>query len=320
MMAHNPKVVAIVDVGSNSIKLLVAAAANPIEVLYQQMEEIRISTGMITSNGVITASVLESATTAIEKLLIKAEAFFPDEVLIVATSAVREASNSNDFIKLLKNKTGYNLRILTGREEALGIARGILLDEQLNTLQDFHLFDMGGGSIELIRFCSRKVVTVASFPLGAVRLTEQFVPDSNAPMPGRLFTEIKSYVLAAIAKTEFQGDPIPLVGAGGAMNVLSRLFTSAESKKTINSPHSATIFAIKDLETLFSCIVNQTLAERVSLTGLSPKRADIMPVAAATILSLAHYLQVSEIYYSKYNLRFGLAMCLLGEYRSNFIH
>src|SRR6185369_16463559 len=120
---------------------------------------------------------------AIRALLGDATEFSREKIVLVATSAVRDAQNGADFRARVRAATGHEIRILSGDEEANLIGRGLTSDPALRDLRDFYVFDLGGGSLECLAFRDRRVEQAVSLQLGCVRLTEKFVADPAQPFP-----------------------------------------------------------------------------------------------------------------------------------------
>jgi exopolyphosphatase/guanosine-5'-triphosphate,3'-diphosphate pyrophosphatase len=167
--------VAIIDIGSNSIKVLVAArdAAGIVQALKSQTVEARISAGISQAEPRLSEDGMARGLAAIQDLLATAAPFSPAKTILVATSAVRDAVNGPDFRARVQAATGHEIRILTGDEEANGIGRGLTSDPALVDLQDFYVFDLGGGSLECLLFRERAITQAVSLQLGCVRLTER---------------------------------------------------------------------------------------------------------------------------------------------------
>ena len=178
------KRVAVIDIGSNTLKIVVAekGESTPLNVLFQSVAECRISTG-IGQGGSLCFSdeILDKAADAVQSLIDAASEYQPEQIEIVATSAVRDAENGEDFIAAIKAKTGITLQIFSGDEEVQGICDGILCDPNLCQLDDFLFIDIGGGSLEICEVSERKPIQAQSLQLGAVRLTEQFISNPKHP-------------------------------------------------------------------------------------------------------------------------------------------
>src|SRR6185369_13404451 len=131
---------------------------------------------------------------AIRALLGDATEFSREKIVLVATSAVRDAQNGAEFRERVQAATGHEIRILTGEEEANLIGRGLTCDPALRELKDFYVFDLGGGSLECLAFRERKIVQANSLQLGCVRLTEKFIKDVSAPLQQNELTALAVHV------------------------------------------------------------------------------------------------------------------------------
>lgn len=307
-----PEPVAVIDVGSNSIKLLVATSTEEQEVkaLFSETIETRISTGI--SNdlpNLCDAAIAEGCETVAELVRIARE-FEPREIAVVATSAVRDALNGQDFIDCVFDKTGIRIRILSGTEEATYIGQGLACDPQLAGAEDFIQMDIGGGSLELVRFKQARIEQALSLRLGAVRLSERFVTDREAPLSKNIEAAINAYVLAELAQCNFKFAPKQqlLIATGGAF-VVSRAILAAEKGQTIEEHYP--ILKTGELEALKAKLCALPLHERMAVPHLPASRADIIPTALITILALLRHAGRASLIHSFCNLRYGLAAELL---------
>lgn len=304
--------VAVIDVGSNSIKLLVAASqeGDGINPLFTETIETRISTGISKDLPHLGDAAMQEGCKTICELMRIAREYDPVELVIVATSAVRDAINGQDFIDLIFDKTGIHIRVLSGTEEATYIGHGLGCDPQLARAEDFIQMDIGGGSLELIRFNKAKIEQALSLRLGAVRLTERFVTDRDAAFSKNVEAAIDAYVRAELAQSNFKFTPKKnlLVATGGAF-VVSRAILAAQEGQDIDT-HDP-ILNIEELVNLKKKLCALPLHERMSVPHLPASRADIIPTALITILALLKHAGRKSVTHSFYNLRYGVASELL---------
>ena len=136
--------VAVIDIGSNSIKSLVAArrAGGALEALHARTIDARISAGISRAAPVLSAEGMARGVAAIGELLAETAAYAPGRTVLVATSAVRDARNREEFRDLVRTATGQEIRILSGDEESMNlIGRGLTQDPALAGLLNFYVFD-----------------------------------------------------------------------------------------------------------------------------------------------------------------------------------
>ncbi len=304
-----PPVAAIIDIGSNSIKVLVArrAPGGALQVLKIRTVDARISAGISRSEPRLSPEGMARGLEAVRSLLDEAAAFAPASLRLVATSAVRDARNGEEFRALIRRETGQEVRILSGDEEANLIGRGLTCDPALAGLSNFYVFDLGGGSLECLAFRARRIEQAVSLPLGCVRLTERFVPDSSAPLEATVAAAIRAHTQAALRDSAFRFDlpaDAAAVATGGTATTV-RAMRGARSGVAFEGTQP--IIPVAELADVLATLSVLPLAERKQIPGLPPARADVFPAALVTMLALAEIGGVREFRNSVYNLRYGLA-------------
>jgi exopolyphosphatase / guanosine-5'-triphosphate,3'-diphosphate pyrophosphatase len=310
--------VAVIDIGSNSIKILVAARASDggIETLHLRTIDARISTGIGSRHPGLSEDGMARGLDAIVSLLDDAARFSPARIVLAATSAVRDATNGADFQERVRAVTGQEIRILTGAEEAGLVGRGVTCDPALRQQRDFYVFDLGGGSLECLAFRQRQIEQAVSLPLGCVRLAERLVLDPGAPFPDEAAAAVAVHARESIARSTFRFALPPgsiAVGSGGTMATV-RAILGARAGKTFEQT-SATI-AIAQLRELLAWLGALPLAGRRSVPGLPAGRADVFPTALATFIALAETGAFTAYQNSVFTLRCGIADETLAEMAS----
>ncbi len=298
--------IGVIDIGSNSIKLLVAETGSTLAALYQTTLETRISAGIGKDQPVLSQPAMKAATEAVIKLINEARKFAPESFAIVATSAVRDAVNRKDFIQRIEDATGHRLRVLTGEEEAAYIGRAITTDPALAEYRAFTLCDLGGGSLEFIRLEDGNLTEKVSLQLGAVRLLERFVNDPTAPLAPRTAARIADYVRQKVTESGFRaikGQKL-LAATGGAVNVARAVRAGWLGRKYAETPSTITVNFLRYLGEELSAA---TLEERQRIPQLPAERADIMPVACVILLTVAELAGADHFVHSLHNLRYGIA-------------
>jgi len=306
--------VAVIDIGSNSIKLLVATRtpAGGLTPLVIRTLDARIGAGIGGPKPQLGAAGMALGLDAIATLLADAAAFAPTTTILVATSAVRDAQNGADFCDQVRTATGHAVRILTGDEEARLVGRGLTCDPALRSAQDFYVFDLGGGSLECLAFRAGRIEQAASLPLGCVRLTERFVADPSAPLTAPVHEAIGRHARAEITAAGFRFS-LPAaavaVGTGGTVTTV-RAILGARAQTTFEATDP--IVTVADLIGLRDQLGAMPLAERQRVAGLPPKRADVFPAALTTLIAVAELGGFAAYRNSVCNLRHGVAAEALG--------
>jgi exopolyphosphatase/guanosine-5'-triphosphate,3'-diphosphate pyrophosphatase len=306
-------IVAVVDIGSNSIKSL-AATLDPADGLVEVQTgaiDARISAGLGRAQPRLSEEGMQNGLAAIRELLSQLAAVAPTRTVLVATSAVRDAANGGEFRKRIRTATGHEVRILTGDEEANLIGRGLTSDPALADLRDFYVFDLGGGSLECLAFRARRVEQALSLPLGCVRLTERCVDDPSAPFSGRSRTAVTAFCRETLAKSGFRFSLPPnaaAVFAGGTITTVRAIFAE-QSRQPLDG--TSPVITVEALRALLDDTARLPLKSRKQIAGMPPARADVFPTALATVLAVAEAGGISAFRHSFRNLRYGLAAELL---------
>lgn len=294
-------IVGVIDIGSNSIKSLMARReGHRLRILHKGYRAVRIL-GDISKEGALGPDLIEAGTRAVESLALEMEpTLIRSQVEIVATSAVRSAPDRNSFNDSLAER-GLSLRILSGDHEAQAIATGLIHDlAGRNGLSTFSFFDQGGGSMEIGRVENGILRGCVSLPLGAVRLTREWVPEVDTALPESAELAIRKRVRSALLP-HLSWLQSPVVGTGGGMAVARDLLDPAMPRL---SRHK--------LAQLRNFLCQIPLQERKQLKNMAPERADILPAALILFDELMALAGTEELHHSVANLRYGIAVQRLG--------
>ncbi|MFZ5494162.1 MAG: Ppx/GppA phosphatase family protein [Verrucomicrobiota bacterium] len=312
-MVKKPSLVAVIDIGSNSIKSLVATRTpdGQLHALKQRTLDARISAGISKDKPVLSEEGMTRGLGAIRELLEEVRERRPAKIQLVATSAVRDASNGAAFRERIKKATGQEIRILSGDEEANLIGRGLTCDPELAELKDFYLFDLGGGSLECLTFKNRRIQQALSLQLGCVRLTEKFIKDPAAPVPMEQCIEIAVHAAGTLASAGFRFD-LPAgaaaVATGGTVATVRAILGARVQQR---ADQTSPVVTADQLRGLLEALAALPLDQRKRVPGMPSARADVFPVALATIIAVAEKGGLAEFHHSYYNLRWGVAAELL---------
>lgn len=307
-----PRTAAVIDVGSNTIKLLVARrSASGMERVHARTLEARLGAGLGRDRPRLAPESLARGIDAVRSLAAEARTHGAEVTAVVATSAVRDAENGREFSAAVTRATGLPLRILSGHEEARLIGRGLRCDPALAAASDLALFDLGGGSLEALEFRGAEVRCALSLPLGCVRLTERFVADPTLPLPETARAAIVRHATtvaseAGLARDAFHG--LPVAATGGTVSTARAMRAAKEGMSLDDSSPEIPVAFLRELLDRVSPL---SLAERQALPGLSAARADVFPAALATLVAMADLTGCTHFRHSWYSLRHGVAAELL---------
>lgn len=306
------RVAGAIDIGSNTIKMLVLRKqGHALQVLAEQTLETRIGTGIGKAKPVLREQNMRRAAQAVEILFQKMASYNPGHIHIVATSAVREAHNRDEFIGLIREMTGITMEVISGEREADLIAKGSLTDPNLKEQKEIVIFDMGGGSVECIHILKGRVRMAESLPLGGVRIMESLLTDANSPLPDAEADLVRKEVLRRVTALPFapgNKEAVLGVGTGGT-------FTSARAilggRMGRELEESSPYMSLEGMQSVFQEVRRYHLEQRLYIPNLPSNRADVFPVSLLILITLGQWAGVRKFFHTFHNLRFGLAAELL---------
>lgn len=304
--------VAVLDIGSNTSKVLVAdldSLGNLVQI-DQKSITCRLGSGLSSGKLLMPKSTMEEGIIALDQLLAFASSFKPKRIRVVATEAIRKFENAYLFTEKIKQLYNLEISVLSGLEEATLIAKGLMCDPSLTSVQDFNAFDLGGGSLELISVSDRKCTGCNSLPLGVVRLAEKFSDNLTGKLKGKSILDIQEEVAQKISSDSsfiLANRSVGLVGVGGSVIFLRQIL---RSNKLIKKDSERLKFS--EIQKVSKIINSMDLAKRISSFPEVPAdRADVFPTALLIILEVMKKLETETLIHSFYNLRHGLANELL---------
>ncbi len=301
------KRIAVIDVGSNSIKCLVARRhpTGGLVTLYENTLAVRISAGIGAAQPTLEHSALDAGSEAVAQLVSECERKGPiEDTRIVATSAVRDASNGNDFLRLVYDRTGIEATILSGEDEARLIGRGVIEDPALQEVgSPYSVADLGGGSLEIIRVSGGAIEQSLSLPLGTVRLTERFIRDPRAPLDVETRKAMTAHIEEVIRASGCHLSPI-IVGTGGVVTVWRSMVAQ---QRGLALPEISPDLPRDSLREWIDRFAQMGWEERRAIPGLPISRTDIIPAGFVIIDAVLGLAGSDQATHSRFNLRYGVA-------------
>lgn len=298
--------IAAIDVGSNSIRQIVADVLRDgtITVVDEMKAAPRLSTGL-EATGQLDDAAMTRAIDALRNMAMLAKKLDADRIVSVATSAVREATNAALFVARVKSQTGLTLRILTGDDEARLSYRSAVAHFELGESRTA-VVDLGGGSLELALSFDGIVDRLMSLPLGAVRLTERFLADGDGEKKVRaLRKHVRKVIRDNVPVRPWRG--ARLIGAGGTFTNLAGIVLSRQGMDSARSVQGAVV-SRNDVEHVLDTLASMSVDERRKVPGLNEGRADIIVAGLAVIAELVARLDVRELAVSRYGIREGILL------------
>lgn len=310
---HDNRQVAVIDLGSNSWRLVVFTYCpgqwwKRTDELY---ETVRIGAGLDAS-GSLSREAIERGleTLAVFERFCVANGLARRDVLWFATSAIRDASNRDEFLAEAHAKIGIRIEVLSAEDEA---RYGYVAAVNTTTLSDGLVLEIGGGSMQLIQVQDRRATELASFQLGAVRLTEKYLSGSG-PAKKKDLARLRSHVRKTLGDLDWlprSGER--LVGLGGAVRNLAAAAQHATGHYDLGV--QGFVLTPERLDELVQTLAALPVAERGSVEGIKPGRGDIILAAALVIEAVLEMGGFAGIEATEAGLREGvfLARTLLDD-------
>jgi exopolyphosphatase/guanosine-5'-triphosphate,3'-diphosphate pyrophosphatase len=230
-----------------------------------------------------------------------------EQVEAVATSAIRDASNRDDLLSAIRDRTGLQPRVISGREEA---RYGWLAIANSTTIEDGFGLDIGGGSIQAMRLAGRQLAEAESLPLGSVRVSERFLPGEKAPAKG--MKALRKHVASELERLGWWTGGGRLVGIGGTIRNLA-----AAAMRQGNTPAVGVQgFELRrdTLEELIELLASKPASKRGEVSGIKLDRGDVILGGALTLAATMERGGFDAIEVTEAGLREGIFFeRLLGE-------
>jgi len=291
---------AALDLGSNSVKLCVAeASGGAARILADEVRVCGLARGMDERTG-LAAESMERCLDALAELRELGRSLGAEEWAVAGTEALRRAANAEAFAGMLRERTGLELEIIPGDEEARLALRAALWGMKPAGGRAA-VFDTGGASTELVLEADGPEPRRMSLPLGVVTLTERF--RSEDLVPDELFLEMRAEA-RRLLEPAAGGIADPLVGIGGTVTSLAALREALEPYDPLRI--QGMDFPKAELEDWAEKLCSLTLRDREALTGLMPARAPVMPAGAAVVLAVLDLLDADALRVSAWGLRHAL--------------
>jgi len=288
---------AAVDIGSNAMRLLFCRAYEVNGKPHFSKEElIRLPIRLgedVFLNGRISEKKIEKLVTAMRGFHEIIKVYEVDAFRAVATSAMRDASNSAEIIDLIKKETGLQIEIIDGKLEAQLVFSNHI-EEMLNPKHAYMYIDVGGGSTELTLFHNQKVIASKSFDIGTVRMLLNKVEKDE-------WEVLKDW----IKKSTLGIHPIHAIGSGGNINKIYKM-----TKKENNNVSYSKLKGIHDM------LNSYTYEERIEVLGLKPDRADVIIHASKIFITIMKIGEMETIFIPQIGLSDGIVHDLYDKHKN----
>jgi exopolyphosphatase/guanosine-5'-triphosphate,3'-diphosphate pyrophosphatase len=296
---------AAIDIGSNSIRMLAAevSSSHSMKVLAADRQVVRLGRTVF-REGKLAASEIELACQVLGRMVEQYRKLDMAGVRAVGTAALRDASNRDEFLARAAAIIGHPVEVISGLEEARLIHLGV---QRLwpHPQQRVLMMDVGGGSAELILSEGGRLVEAFSKPLGALRLTEVFL--KSDPPSERELARMRKYIQERIA------GPVARFGTAKVDRMIATSATAAAAVCAVNHVRRSRRdradrlqATAPQLRQLFREVCSRDSGGRAKITGIGPKRAEIIVAGVAVLHEVVQELRLNRLYYSAAGVREGI--------------
>lgn len=303
--------IAAIDVGSNSIRLLVAEydPASGLSIIDELKDQPRLAAGLA-ATGCLNEAAIDRAIQSLGRMREVCQRRGVRRIAAVATAAVREAENGPWFVRRVRQELDIPLRIIDAETEAALSYRSVAHHFRLAGARTL-VADIGGGSLELIGAVDGLVELTLSLPLGAVRLTELHLLGERAHHKeiAALRAHIRRQLKRAISGREWAAATI--IGSGGTFTSLGRMVQARRGLPTGETVHGVSV-ATAEVEQLIDWLMSRSPDQRRQVAGLNPERADIILAGLAVTAELLDWVRARTLTVSAFGLREGLLLEMAG--------
>ena len=287
---------AAIDIGSNAARLLISEVSidSNGEPLFNKINLVRVPLRLgfdVFENGIISQGKRNMMIETMKSFAHLLKAYQIENVIACATSAMRDASNGKEVQQEIKQKTGIDVRIISGDEEASFIYENHIA-EHLDKEHSYLYIDVGGGSTELTFFDQGKLMYQESFNIGTIRLLKNMVNDSH-------WDEMKDH----LKKNTNSKLPMVAIGSGGNINKIFSLSKRKEGKP----------LSLDSLKDYYKELSSVNIEQRIRVYKLKEDRADVIVPALQIYINVMRWANIDQIYVPRIGLADGLIQHLYEE-------
>jgi len=305
------RILAAIDMGTNSIHMVVVRIIPELPafmIIEREKDTVRLGDRDPDTHN-LKPEVMQRAISTLHRCREVAKSLNAEQIIAVATSAVREAPNGRDFLKQVEAETGLVVDLISGQEEARRIYLGVLSGMEFNN-QPHIIIDIGGGSTELILGDSHEPRSLSSTKVGAVRLSAEFI--TTDPISNSEFYYLQAYIRVMLERAVDDlkanlkpGESPRLVGTSGTIETLAMIH-AREKYGMIPNPLNGYQFSLKDLREIVNRLRKMNNSERATIPGMSDRRSEIILAGALILQEAISLLGLESITICERSLREGV--------------
>ncbi|MCC0177188.1 Ppx/GppA family phosphatase [Waterburya agarophytonicola K14] len=307
----NKQIIAAIDIGTNSIHMVIVQIEPTLPaftVIAKEKDTVRLG-DRDPETGQLTSEAIKRSLDTLRRCRDLAISLGAKRIIAVATSATREAPNGEAFLRQIEAELGIVVNLISGQEEARRIYLGVLSGMDFNDSPHI-IIDIGGGSTELILADIHEARFLSSTKIGAVRLAKEFV--TTDPISDKELKILQAYVRGMLERPvdeiwrNLQLNEVPqIIGTSGTIETIAAIHAKDELGE-VPDPLNGYEISRKDIEKIVKKLAKMSYKQRLDLSGLSEKRAEIIVPGAIILLEAMTMLKVDSIAICERALREGM--------------
>jgi len=311
---------AAIDIGTNSIHLVIArlSPGGRFDVVTREKESVRLGHGAGDMDQ-LDPDAIDRGIATLRRFRQLADSF-DAEITAVATSAVREAANRDEFVRRAHDEAGIEVEVISGVEEARLIHLGVLQAVPVYDRQHL-VVDIGGGSTEFVVAKADEVRVARSVKLGAIRLTDRFF--RGGVVRPKQVRECRAYIDSFLAPVAHEIEPWGFdvaVGSSGTINAIAAMVEHSRGRDSSRSVNNVVINRAELSRVVARVVDARTTAARSNIPGLDARRADIIVGGAILLEEIFDRLGITSMTTSEYALREGVLLDIAGRHHDDAFH
>ncbi len=307
----NKQIIAAIDIGTNSIHMVIVKidpSLPAFTVIAKEKDTVRLG-DRDPATGKLTLEAIKRSLNTLRRCRDLANSLGAEQIIAVATSATREAPNGEAFLRQIEAELGIVVNLISGQEEARRIYLGVLSGMDFQDLPHI-IIDIGGGSTELILADIHEPRFLSSTKVGAVRLSKEFV--TTDPISDSELKVLRAYVKGMLERPvdeiwrNLQLNEVPrIVGTSGTIETIAAIHAKEELGE-VPDPLNGYEVSRKDIEKIVKKLAKMSYKERLDVSGISEKRAEIIVPGAVILLEAMTMLKLDSIMICERALREGM--------------
>jgi exopolyphosphatase / guanosine-5'-triphosphate,3'-diphosphate pyrophosphatase len=307
----NKKIIAAIDIGTNSIHMVIVQIEPSLPaftVIAKEKDTVRLG-DRHAATGDLTPEAIQRSLNTLRRCQELAASLKAEQIIAVATSATREAPNGENFLRQIESELGIVVNLISGREEARRIYLGVLSGMDFNEKPHI-IIDIGGGSTEIILADVHEPRVLSSTKIGAVRLAKEFV--TTDPISDHELKLLRAYVRGMLERPveeiwqNLQLNEVPrTIGTSGTIETIAEIHAK-DNLGAVPDPLNGYEIKYKDIEKIVKRLAKMSYKERLEVSGLTDKRAEIIVPGAVILLEAMQMLKLDSIMICERALREGV--------------